>query len=209
MRSTSIKHKRRPPDERRLLLAIDNGVSVNRVILFDNMGNPIDESRRDLSIEQPHEGWAEQDPETIWRITEENIREVIRKSRVREEAILAVGITSHMHGTFLLDDQGNLARDKAIVWLDSRTGDMLTRFQKDGTADRIFQISGWKLITSMQLLHLSWLRENEPPTLKRARCFLACKDYLRYRLTGEVLSDYTDASFTGLFDNVKRKWSDE
>lgn len=61
----------------------------------------------------------------------------------------------------------------------------------------------------MQLLHLRWLRDNEPAVLDKAKYFMACKDYLRYRLTGETLSDFTDASFTGLFDNVKRKWSEE
>jgi len=192
-----------------LILAIDAGVSVNRAMLFDKFGSIVEESRRELTIEQPKEGWAEQNPETIWNFTKENIRKVIEKRDANGEEILAVGITAHMHGTFLLNRNGTLAREKAIVWLDARTGSILHKFQKNGVADRIFEISGWKLITSMQLLHLRWLRENEPEVLDETKYFTACKDYLRYRLTGEILSDFTDASFTGLFDNVKRKWSEE
>ncbi|WP_455365072.1 xylulokinase [[Eubacterium] cellulosolvens] len=209
MQSSSIVNESSSSKSTELVLAVDNGVSVNRVILFDKAGRLVAESRSDLTLEQPNEGWAEQNPETIWGFTEKNIKAVVQRADVNIEDIQAVGITSHMHGTFLLDNQGRLARKNAIVWLDSRTGEMLHRFQKDGTAEKVFRISGWKLITSMQLLHLSWLRENEPETLKEARHFLACKDYLRYRLTGEILSDYTDASFTGLFDNVKCEWSEE
>ncbi|MEM2122953.1 MAG: FGGY family carbohydrate kinase, partial [Candidatus Bathyarchaeia archaeon] len=114
-----------------------------------------------------------------------------------------------MRVTFLWDEKGGVAREKAIVWIDTRTGELINRFRRDGVEDEVFKISGWKLITSMQLLHLRWLKENEPETLGKTGCFLACKDYIRYRLTGEVLSDFTDASFTGLFDNVKRRWSEE
>ncbi|MBS7645282.1 MAG: FGGY family carbohydrate kinase [Candidatus Bathyarchaeia archaeon] len=192
-----------------LILAVDAGLSVNRAMLFDGLGNLIAESRSELSIDQPMEGWAEQKPETIWNATKENIRGITSKREDLNEEIMAVGLTAHMHGTFLLDDEGELAREKAIVWIDTRTGNLIERFRSEGLEDEIFKISGWKLITSMQLLHLIWLKENEPETLRRARCFMACKDYIRYRLTGEVLSDFTDASFTGLFDNVKRRWSDD
>jgi xylulokinase len=192
-----------------LILAVDAGLSVNRAILFDGFGNLIAESKSELTIEQPMEGWAEQKPETIWNATRDNIRNILSKREGLSEEIIALGLTAHMHGTFLLDEEGRLARERAIVWIDTRTGDLINRFRRDGIEDEIFKISGWKLITSMQLLHLRWLKENEPETLRRTRCFVACKDYIRYRLTGEILSDFTDASFTGLFDNVKRRWSED
>lgn len=195
--------------ERGFILAIDAGLSVNRAMLFDGFGNVIDESRSELEIEQPREGWAEQKPEMIWNATRENIRNIVAEKERRGDEILAIGLTAHMHGTFLLNKEGELARERAIVWIDTRTGDLIHRFRRDGIEDEIFKISGWKLITSMQLLHLRWLKENEPETLEKARCFITCKDYIRYRLTGEILSDFTDASFTGLFDNVKRRWSED
>jgi xylulokinase len=177
--------------------------------LFDRIGNLVAESKSELAIEQPQQGWAEQSPETVWNFTKENVKAVVSRKSVKRENIAAVGITGHMHGTFLLNKSGSLARDKAIVWIDTRAADILRRFRKDGTADTIFEISGWNVITSMQLLHLKWLSENEPHVLANTKYFLACKDYLRYRLTGQVLSDVTDASFTGLFNNAKREWSEE
>jgi len=192
-----------------LILSVDAGLSCNRAILFDRAGNVVGESKSELSIEQPKHGWAEQNPEMIWNHTKENVKAVVNRKGVNREDIVAVGITGHMHGTFLLNRSGTLARERAIVWIDTRAADILRRFQKNGTSDTVFEISGWNVITSMQLLHLRWLRENEPGVLANTEYFLACKDYLRYRLTGQILSDVTDASFTGLFNNAKREWSEE
>jgi len=191
------------------ILAIDAGTSVNRAILFDMVGNILYQSKSELEIEQPYPGWAEQDPEIIWRITCENIRNAVKFAKKSDISILGVGITGHMHGTFLVNDKGEITRKKAIIWLDTRTSKLIDKFNIEGTADMIFKVSGWRLIPSMQLLHLAWLKENEPENISNSSYFLTCKDYIRLRLTGEVLTDFSDASFTGLFDNMKLCWSKE
>ena len=191
------------------LLGIDLGTMLIKAVVFTFDGREVGSSEREVDVEYPKPGWAEQDPEHLWRATTEVISEVIKKHSIRPEEIAGISLTGQMHGTFLIDEKGELARRKAIIWLDTRTKNIMEKYYENNLVETIYDVSGWRLLTSMQIMHLKWLMQNEPETLKRAKSFLACKDYIRYRLTGRALMDFTDASVTGLMDLKKKVWSDE
>jgi len=192
-----------------LLLGIDLGTTLIKAIIFTSDGVEVGSSEREVQVDYPRPGWAEQDPEMLWRVTASVIREALNRSHVDPSEIAGVSLTGQMHGTFLIDDDGRPARPKAIIWLDSRSKNILREYYDRNLADRIYDITGWRLITSMQLMHLLWLKENESKVLERTRIFMACKDYIRYRLTGVPLTDLTDASVTGLMDIRNGVWSEE
>jgi xylulokinase len=192
-----------------LLLGLDLGTTLIKAIIFDAKGRIISSSEREVEVIYPKPGWAEQDPEDLWNTTVLVIREVLEKCKDKASEIVGLSLTGQMHGTFLLDKEGKPARKRAIIWLDSRSKDIVEKFYKDNLSDKIYDVSGWRLIPSMQLAHLCWLKRHEPEILKNTRVFLTCKDYIRYRLTDVPLTDYTDASVSGLMDVRTGKWSNE
>jgi xylulokinase len=192
-----------------LLLGLDIGTTVIKAIVFDTEGNTISTSEKEIEVIYPKPGWAEQDPENLWKITVSVIREILEKIGNRAYEICGISLTGQMHGTFLIDRKGNHARERAIIWLDTRSKDIVDKFYQENLADRIYDVTGWRLMPSMQFAHLYWLNKNEPEVLKNTKYFLTCKDYIRYKLTGEPLTDFTDASVSGLLDIKKGKWSNE
>jgi len=193
--------------EKRLLLGIDLGTTLIKVVVFDEDGNQVASNSQEVSVEYPKPGWAEQDPEALWDTTCKVVRECLTRNKIDPASISGISLTGQMHGSFLIDREGKPARKKAIIWLDTRSQDIFEEYYRTGLADRIYDVSGWRLITSMQVMHLSWLLRTEPETIKRTKCLMACKDYIRYKLTGEPYMDITDASVTGLMDISKGEWS--
>ncbi len=192
-----------------LLLGIDLGTTLIKAVVFDENGNQVASNSQEVSVEYPKPGWAEQDPEALWDVTCRVVRECLSRNKIDPASISGISLTGQMHGSFLIDREGKPARKKAIIWLDTRSQEILEEYYRTSLADRIYDVSGWRLITSMQVMHLSWLLRNEPETIKKAKCLMACKDYIRYKLTGEPYMDITDASVTGLMDISKGKWSSE
>jgi sugar (pentulose or hexulose) kinase len=182
-------------------------------IVCDLDGNVVGSAGKEMPVEYPGPGWAEQDPEGIWRLAANTIKEVIKKSRAMPEDIKGVSVTGQMNCSFLIDKNGKLARKKGIIWLDAREGKekILKKWEKDGTSKWIYQNTGHPPAACLQLMHMYWLAKNEPETLKKAETHLGCKDWIRYKLAGEEsrFMDHTEASVTGLFDPAKRKWDEE
>ncbi|HDD56673.1 MAG TPA: hypothetical protein ENG18_01470, partial [Nitrososphaeria archaeon] len=145
-----------------LLLGIDLGTTLIKAIVFNEEGGQVASSSQEVSVEYPKPGWAEQDPEALWDITCKVVRECLMRNRIDPANISGISLTGQMHGSFLIDRDGKPARKKAIIWLDTRSQEILEEYYRTGLADRIYDISGWRLITSMQVMHLSWLLRNEP-----------------------------------------------
>ncbi|MEM2613022.1 MAG: FGGY family carbohydrate kinase [Nitrososphaerota archaeon] len=190
-------------------LGVDLGTMLIKAAIFDVNAELISLSSREINVEFPKPGWAEQDPDILWRITCDVIKNCLRKGGISSSEILGVGLTGQMHCTFLIDNKGQLSRNKAIIWLDSRSQNILSEYSETELVDTLYEITGWRLIPSMQLMHLIWLKRNEPEILKKAQVFLSCKDYIRYKLTGEPCTDITEASVTGLFNPIRKFWSEE
>lgn len=192
-------------DDERYLLGIDAGTSVIKSVLFDVLGNEVAISRRDTPVLHPHPGWSEADMEAVWACARETISEVTSEGRgVR---VAAVGISGTCCGAWLLDED-KLPVRPAILWNDARAAGILAEWQGDGTFERIFAISGNAPFPGYTLPVLAWLRRNEPETLDRARWLLFTKDWIRFKLTGEIANEETDCSYMP-FDIRERAFSQE
>jgi sugar (pentulose or hexulose) kinase len=195
-----------------LLLGVDAGTLYIKSVLFDVEGNEVATAGKEVSVEYPAPGWAEQDMDLIWKTTAATIRGVLRKASVSPEEVCAVAATGQGHGSFLIREDGTPARRKAIIWLDSRKNEIERKWYEgwkdEGVASEIYNVSGWRLHFSMQILHMMWLVQNEPETVKETYMHLECKDWIRYRLTGEPNMDATAASTTGLYNTAQRRWED-
>jgi len=178
---------------KRYLLGIDKGTSVIKAGLLDLNGNEVAMHHQRTPALHGRPGWHEEDMEGTWQVAHHTIATLMSKSTVEPDEIAAVGISGHMTGAWLIDDQGKPVRN-AICWPDGRSIDLLMRWEHEGILERFFDISGNAATTGMTLVVLRWLKENEPQSLERARFVLCAKDWIRFKLTGEIHSDESDAS---------------
>src|SRR3546814_19605051 len=116
---------------KRYVLAVDQGTTSSRAILFDATGRPVTSARKELRQIYPADGWVEHDPEDIWRDTLSVCREAIAKSHVGVDAVAAIGITNQRETSVLWDRASGRPVMNAIVWLDRRTAEACRRLKAD------------------------------------------------------------------------------
>ena len=124
------------------VLAIDQGTSSSRAIVFDDGGNPVGDASCPFDQIFPRDGWVEQDPEVIWNTTLKAARNAINSSPVDAGGISAIGITNQRETTLLWDAESGQAVHNAIVWQDRRTQERCVQMQSDGMAASVNEITG-------------------------------------------------------------------
>ena len=197
------------------LLAIDNGTTSTRAIVFDTTGQIVASSQREIRQYFPDDGWVEQDGEEIWASTVEVCRNGIPAAGVTAEDILAIGITNQRETTLLWDaDTGELLH-RAIVWQDRRTADYCTQLKAAGHEPAIVEKTGLLLDPYFSATKLHWLLQNVPGARQRAEQgklrFGTVDSFLLWRLTGGQVhrTDATNASRTLLFNIHTQEWDPE
>ena len=192
----------------RYLLGIDNGSTVSKAALFDLHGKEIAVASCAADTEFPHPGWTERDMEMLWQSTASAIREVLAKTGVRPEEIAGIGNTGHGNGVYLLDKQGQPLRS-GIQSMDSRAAELLADWQQHDLHAQVFPFTIQSFWPAQPNALLYWLKQNEPRNYERVGAILMVKDYIKYRLTGEITGDYTDMSATSLMDVRNKCYSRE
>ena len=192
-----------------LLLGIDIGTSVVKAALFDRSGQELMSATRRTTLTAPHEGWSETSMEETWHAAAAALRELLAENGVDKNRIAAVGVSGNMIGAWLIDAQGNPVRD-AILWNDGRTVQLLDQLRAEypGFDTRVFNISGSVIEHGATLPVLRWLADHEPQTLERAVAVLHSKDWIRYKLTGEIATDISEVPGTPA-NTRTRNYSDE
>lgn len=190
------------------LIGIDIGTSGTKTVLFDETGKVISSSLQEYDIIQKKVGWAEQKPESWWEATKTSLVEVVKKSAINTSEIKGIGLSGQMHGLVLLDENGKVLRD-AIIWCDNRTTEVAKEMEEQVGREKLVSITGNVAIPAFTLSKLLWVRKHEPEVYARINKVLLPKDYIRYQLTGEFMTEVSDASGMQMLDIHKREWSDE
>lgn len=186
------------------LLGIDAGTSSVKIALVDAVsGDLLDHASEEYPILYPHAGMAEQDPRDWWRATVRAIRHVMAE---RQGIVAAIGFSGQMHGTVLIDEQGEPVCN-AIIWADQRSAEMCPLLLERVGAEEFVQITGTRPAAGFMVATLLWLQQYQPELLRTAHKILLPKDYLRMCLTGTIATDVSDAAGTGMFDIREREWS--
>ena len=189
-----------------VVLGIDLGTSAVKVSAIDKQGNVVAQASAKYALQQPHPGYSEQDPEDWVTQTTQAIRELLQQSEVTADQIEGLSYSGQMHGLVLLDDAANVLRP-AILWNDTRTTPQCRKLESQ-FGDDFIKITGNRPLEGFTLPKLLWVKENEPNVWKQARTFLLPKDYLRYRMTGKLAMDKSDATGTVLLDITTSQWSE-
>jgi xylulokinase len=190
------------------LLGVDLGTSSVRALLVDEAGRRIGAAAEGYPIRSPRPGHAEQDPGQWWEQTARAIRTVLAAHRIDPGQVRGVGLSGQMHGTVLLDARGAPLRP-AVIWPDRRSAEECRRLEEAVGAERLYRITGLPAAAGFMAPTVAWLARHEPRTLRRAARVLLPKDYIRFRLTGRMASEPSDAGGSLLFDVGDRRWSEE
>jgi len=156
----------------------------------------------------PKMGWAEQDPDDWWRACRLAVPQALDRAGIKAEDIACVGLSGQMHGAVMLDETCRVVRP-ALIWCDVRTDSQCRELTQKIGAERLIQLTCNPALANFTLTKLMWVRQHEPENWKRVRSVMLPKDYVRYRLTGDLATDMADASGTLLLDVAHRRWSGE
>jgi xylulokinase len=190
-------------------LTIDIGTTGTKVAVTQESGLILEKEYSDYSINSPKSGWAEQDCEEWWSTVCKSCNKIKRNSPDLMKKIKGVGICGQMHTHVYLDGKGNILRP-AITWMDQRSADIVKLLNGDSNVkESIFKHTGNILTTTYTAPQVKWVLDYEPEVKDRTRHILIAKDYIKYLLTGEMVTDYSDASGTLLFDIINKRWSEE
>jgi len=175
------------------IVAIDSGLTVTKAVVFDLAGRQLGVARRNVEQRMPAPRRVERDMTEFWHQTASAVKDALTTSDTAPGDVIAVAATAHGDGIYLLDREG-APLGPGILSLDSRAGAQVTRWQKDGTADRSLRLTGQEPHVSAPSALLAWIREEQPERFARIGHVLACKDWLRFCLTGSIGTDRTEAS---------------
>ncbi len=197
------------------LLALDQGTSSSRSIVFDELGHIVAQAQRELPQIYPQPGWVEHDPMEIWRTQLATAREALEKANIQASAIRAVGITNQRETTVLWNRKTGLPVHHAIVWQDRRAEPACAALREQGKAGTIQAKTGLLIDAYFSGTKLQWLLDHVPGARDQAErgelAFGTVDSWLMWQLThGEVhVTDVSNASRTMLFNVHTNQWDDE
>ncbi|MDE3152081.1 MAG: xylulokinase, partial [Gemmatimonadota bacterium] len=192
---------------RDLVLGLDVGTSGVKALLVRPSGDVVASASVALTMQTPRPGWAEQHPDDWWAACAEAVRTAL--AAVPGATIAAVGLSGQMHSSVFLDAHGQVIRP-ALLWCDGRTSAECREItDRVGGEDRLRELVCNAALEGFTLPKILWLRRHEPQAFARLATVLLAKDYVRYRLTGALATEASDASGTMLFDPARRRWSDD
>jgi glycerol kinase len=178
------------------VLALDQGTSSSRAILFNHSGTAVAASQQPFEQIYPQPGWVEHDPEEIWRTQMETARHVMRQAGADAGAVAAIGITNQRETTVIWDHDGKPVHN-AIVWQDRRTAPICEELRSRGLEQTFRQRTGLLLDPYFSGTKVKWLLDNVSGLRRRAEAgelmFGTVDSWLLYRLTGVHATDYTNA----------------
>ncbi len=190
-------------------IALDIGTGSTRAALMSSQGRVLKVAACEYDQIVPRYGWSEQRPEQWWAATCETLKTITAHARADGRRIEAVAACGQMHGTVLIDDDGLLTRESALLWNDKRTLDHVKAFEASERLTDWLPATANPPTPAWPAFKLQWLRDNDPEAWTRTTCVLMPKDYVNLRLTGERCMDWTDAACSFLMNPVTGQWSDQ
>jgi len=200
-------------DEQQLLLAIDQGTSSSRTVIFDRAANVISSSQREFPQEYPQPGWVEHDPEAIWESVVTVTKEALGK--IGGQPLAALGITNQRETTLIWDRESGACVHHAIVWQDRRTADYCQQLKDNGEEQAVTDKTGLRLDPYFSATKIAWILDNVDGVREQAEAgrlaFGTIDCFLLWRLTGGRVhaTDASNASRTLLFNIHTQEWDEE
>lgn len=188
-----------------MYIGIDAGTSGLKVILVDDSQAVIDARTVKLTVQSPHRGWSEQDPESWWAALCEAMDALTAAHPQAMAAVRGIGLSGQQHGAVLLGEGGAVLRP-CILWNDVRSEAECRLFEERFPESRA--VTGNLAMPGFTAPKLMWVQRHEPEIFEKTRHVLLPKAWLRYKLSGEMIEDMSDAAGSLWLDVGRRAWSD-
>jgi len=189
-----------------LFIGVDLGSSSVKCAAVDHLGVVKAQAENSYDFDCPRDGWLEVHPEKWWELTRTVLADTVRN--IDANQIKGISLCGVMMMAVMLDSKGRAIRP-SISWLDQRVLPQLQWIKDNHFEQAIFEATGTAISPSQTLLPILWVKENEPDNFGRIDKVILSKDYVRFRLTGSIQTDLTDASGTLLLDNRTGTWNCE
>jgi xylulokinase len=190
------------------VIGVDLGTSAVKILLVNQNGEVCQEVSKAYPLIIEKSGYSEQNPEEWVEKTTAGLAELIQQFNGDVNDIEGISFSGQMHGLVLLDENNKVLRN-AILWNDTRTTKQCQEIYDVVGKERLLAVTKNPALEGFTLPKIIWVKENEPSTFERASVFVLPKDYLRYRLTGNIHMEYSDAAGTLLLNVADREWSGE
>ncbi len=197
------------------ILAIDQGTTSSRAILFDGDMKPIASAQEEFTQHFPHSGWVEHDPADLWSTVQSTCKAVMDKAGLTAGDIAAIGITNQRETTVIWDAETGVPLNNAIVWQDRRTAQMCESLRAEGHNAQVSAITGLLLDPYFSATKVKWILDQHEGARARATdgklLFGTVDSFLIWHMTGgrAHVTDATNAARTMLYDIHKNEWSAE
>ena len=189
------------------LIGLDIGTTSCKTHVFDDDLNLMASASREYSVDIPHPGWAEQDPEKVWLLAKECLREAVIKTGI-QDAVKAISLSVQGEAVAPVDRNGNTLRPM-ILGMDTRTDAQNRVLKEHFGARELFSLTGMPVHTANTLPKLMWLKENESELWQEADKFLLYEDFIINKMTGKTVISKCLASRTQVYDLEHESWSNE
>jgi glycerol kinase len=194
------------------IAAIDQGTTSSRCMVFDETGRVIAVDQREHRQIYPRPGWVEHDPAEIWLNVQSCVTNALERAGIARADLAAIGITNQRETTVLWDRRTGEPVHNAVVWQDTRTDGLVAKLARDGGQDRFRRQTGLPLATYFSGPKIRWLLDADPELRRRAEggeiLFGTMDTWLIWNLTGQHVTDVTNASRTMLMDLSTVDWDD-
>ncbi|MDR1801065.1 MAG: xylulokinase [Lachnospiraceae bacterium] len=190
------------------ILAHDLGTSGNKAALYSIDGSLKGAVVASYPTYYPFNGAVEHNPDDWWRAVCDSTKQLLAQTKVAPADIAAVSFSGIMMGCLVVDDEGVPLRNM-LIWADTRSSEQEKFMLSQVDLEKGYRITGHRPSASYAAAKLLWIKDNEPEIYKKAYKMIHAKDYLVFKFTGNIVTDFSDASGTNLLDLEKKDWSDE
>nr|WP_304220369.1 xylulokinase [Fredinandcohnia onubensis] len=190
------------------VIGVDLGTSAVKILLVNQDGEVAGEVSKSYPLIIEKSGYSEQNPEEWVEKTTAGLKELVAGFDGDVNDIEGISFSGQMHGLVLLDKENQVLRN-AILWNDTRTTKQCEKIYETFGKEKLLEVTKNPALEGFTLPKILWVKENEPQIFERSNLFMLPKDYLRYRITGAIHMEYSDAAGTLMLDVAKREWSQE
>jgi len=190
------------------LMGIDNGGTFSKAALFDENGNQVSVASMPTVTITPKPGYTERNMDELWEINAAAVRAAIEKSGIDPKEIAGVSFSGHGKGLYMVGFDGKPSYN-GIISTDTRAWKQVEKWYQDGINKKVYKKTFQEILAVQPVSLLAWFKENKPEALAGTKYIFAVKDYIRFMLTDEAYSEYTDCSGSNLVNLTTRQHDKE